>query len=425
MKFFELQKLLKEEFDIDHLADIARELGVSAQAVSNWKARNKVPYKYVQKIREKINKNPNTKNILLETNFNQNQVDELTTSNYNIMSFIKIFFSLVKHIWIIIITPIIFSVIMVIYVQFIAQPIYTSSAKIMSSSGGNLGGSAVDIAAKFGVDVGEARETQWAIPEIIKSRTLARNMLKRKFNTVKYGQQKTLFEILSGVEDKSIYNEKIIKNAVNSVIGMISIKKTGSYFSLSITGFERIFVRDFAVTLLEELDIHQRKYSSNRIGETRQFIEERISQTEKELHNVEEKLKRFRASNRRIQNSPALQLEQERQRREVQVLTGVFTSLKSQLETTKIEEVRESNYVIVLDPPEVPLYYSSPKKKQSVILACMVGIGLGFFIAFLKEMIERDKENYKEILHLKSQASNKIRELPIYKKIFLKKERII
>ena len=57
--------------------------------------------------------------------------------------------------------------------------------------------------------------------------------------------------------------------------------------------------------------------------------------------------------NRRIENSPALQLEQQRLNREVIVLTGVFTTLKQQLETTKIEEVKESDYVIILDPPEI------------------------------------------------------------------------
>ena len=54
MKFYELKKMLHEKLGIEHLADIARELGVSPQAVSNWKARNRVPYKYVSKIRNEI-----------------------------------------------------------------------------------------------------------------------------------------------------------------------------------------------------------------------------------------------------------------------------------------------------------------------------------------------------------------------------------
>ena len=54
MKFSELQQFLEENLGINHLADIARELGVSPQAVSNWKSRDRVPYKYVIQIREKF-----------------------------------------------------------------------------------------------------------------------------------------------------------------------------------------------------------------------------------------------------------------------------------------------------------------------------------------------------------------------------------
>ena len=58
-------------------------------------------------------------------------------------------------------------------------------------------------------------------------------------------------------------------------------------------------------------------------------------------------------TNRRIENSPALLLEQQRLQREVTVLIGVFTTLKQQLEkstnymtkatllNTLLQEVRE------------------------------------------------------------------------------------
>ena len=88
-------------------------------------------------------------------------------------------------------------------------------------------------------------------------------------------------------------------------------------------------------------------------------------------HGAEPRLEIMKNGNRRpdLENSPALQLEQQRLTRKIAVLTGVFTTLKQQLETTKIEEVKESNYVVVLDPPEAPLFSSKPKKKCMVILA--------------------------------------------------------
>ncbi len=46
------------------------------------------------------------------------------------------------------------------------------------------------------------------------------------------------------------------------------------------------------------------------------------------------------------------------------VLIGVFTALKQQLETAKIEEVKESDYVIILDTPYIPLYPDKPKRSE-------------------------------------------------------------
>ena len=80
--------------------------------------------------------------------------------------------------------------------------------------------------------------------------------------------------------------------------------------------------------------------------------------------------------NRRIENSPALQLAQQRLGREVTVLTGVFTTLKQQLETTKIEEVKESDYVIILDPPEIPLIRSKPQRKAMLLWQDLLGLEL-------------------------------------------------
>ena len=43
------------------MADIARELDVTPQVVSNWKSRNIVPYKYVRKVKGIIEDSSSTK----------------------------------------------------------------------------------------------------------------------------------------------------------------------------------------------------------------------------------------------------------------------------------------------------------------------------------------------------------------------------
>ena len=143
-------------------------------------------------------------------------------------------------------------------------------------------------------------------------------------------------------------------------------------------------------------------YNKTKTSETRQFIEERIVDTEEELQSAEEALKNFRDQNRRIENSPALLLEQQRFSREVSVLTGVFTTLKQQLETTKIAEVKYTDYVVVLDPPEAPFFPSGPKKKRMVVLAGVLGLGLGTLIGFLKEYAENNTHVQEKLGQAKS-----------------------
>ena len=53
---------------------------------------------------------------------------------------------------------------------------------------------------------------------------------------------------------------------------------------------------------------------------------------------------------------------------------------------------------MILDPPEVPLKRTSPKKKKSVMFAGIFGIGLGIGMAFIWEYVRIKKEEEKKII---------------------------
>jgi len=406
LHFAKLKKFFKDHYEIEHLADIARELDVSPQAISNWKARDRVPYKYISIVREKIkdinNFNDKDSKDYIKTvkpiEFNPGFVED------NSVSLLDITLIILKYLHITIIIALIFSIIMFFHVQFRLTPFYQSTAKIMSSSSSSSSQSATSgIAAQFGINIPFSESgPQWVYPEILTSRTIARSMLQRKFDTIKYGPQKTLFYILTDGNNTSLDNyDAPVKVAIKEVISMIQVDQNGSFYDLIVTANEPILARDITSALIEELDNHQRKYNKEKTSKTRQFIEDRIFETEKELNFTEEALKDFRDQNRRLENSPSLLLEQQRISREVAVLTGVFTTLKQQLETTKIEVVKESEYVIVLDPPEAPIERSGPNKKRMIIIAGFVGIGLGLLVSFileyLNQAIYQDKKKLNEI----------------------------
>ena len=316
---------------------------------------------------------------------------------------IDILLILARQIKVIIITPTIICTFAIIYVLLILKPVYTSTSKIMSSSTGGSLSQATGLAAQFGINIPTSKsETKWVYPEIIKSRTLSRSMLKRKFDTKEFGLQKTLLDILT-YDFKSSNNDLATLEvlAIDKFLGMLDANEDikTSIVSLSVTASDPLFALEINKTVIEELDTHQRKYNKAKTGDTKRFIKERIIDTEKELIAAEENLKIFRDRNRRIENSPALQLEQQRFEREVAVLTGVFTTLKQQFETTKIEEVKETDYVVVLDSPNLPIF--SSVSKRDIVIACgFIGIVLGVIFGFLIDYVDKSPKKEKEKLAL-------------------------
>ena len=83
------------------------------------------------------------------------------------------------------------------------------------------------LAAQFGINLSTNQsEPQWVYPEIIKSRTLMKAMLKRKFDTEKYGPNISLLQILTNFNKSSKHDINALEVlAVDNFIGMISLSE--------------------------------------------------------------------------------------------------------------------------------------------------------------------------------------------------------
>jgi uncharacterized protein involved in exopolysaccharide biosynthesis len=74
--------------------------------------------------------------------------------------------------------------------------------------------------------------------------------------------------------------------------------------------------------------------------------------------------------------------------------------------------VKESDYVVVLDLPEAPLKISKPNKRRMVILAGILGIGLGVVFAYVREFFANSEKEVKDkITEAKSLIIKNISEL--------------
>lgn len=302
-------------------------------------------------------------------------------------------FIFAENIRIIISIPFLFFTISIFYLFFFAEEEYTSTSKIMSSAGSNNVSAAAGIASQFGLQIPEAQDQiNWFYPDILRSNILAKALFKKNFDTIKYGKEKTLLEILNnGNQTIELNSNSAQVKAVNRFKKMVQVSENirTKIFTIEVSGAEPYFVYQLNKALIDELNKFQKNYNKSRLKEARKFIEERIKETGNELMQAEEDRKNFSVSNRRIENSPKLLMEHTRLSREIAVLTGVFTTLKQQYETTKIEELKNSSYVITVEDPNLPVVFSSPKKFRVLIF----GLFFGFFIAMVFIVLRRFIEN--------------------------------
>ena len=89
-----------------------------------------------------------------------------------------------------------------------------------------------------------------------------------------------------------------------------------------------------------------------------------------------------------LKNIPNIKIKMTRLQREVEATVSVYKMLLQQYETAKIDEVKESNSINILDEAIVPEIPIKPNKKLNVIIGFVLGGFLGIFIAFFKEFVK-------------------------------------
>jgi uncharacterized protein involved in exopolysaccharide biosynthesis len=97
---------------------------------------------------------------------------------------------------------------------------------------------------------------------------------------------------------------------------------------------------------------------------------------ERELHEAEDSLASFLRENRRFESSPELQFERDRRARRVSMQQEVYTSLAQALEQSKINEVRNTPVITILDSPFRPVRPDSKYLWLRVVLGILIGAGI-------------------------------------------------
>jgi uncharacterized protein involved in exopolysaccharide biosynthesis len=117
--------------------------------------------------------------------------------------------------------------------------------------------------------------------------------------------------------------------------------------------------------------------SSNR--EKEEFLQTRLVESSQSLHEVEDSLRAFLKSNRRL-DSPDLQFERRRLERYLAIEQELYLMLAREAKSVEIEAVNDLPRITIIDSPILPMRPSSPRRFFIAFIAFLVvGVLTSFY----------------------------------------------
>jgi uncharacterized protein involved in exopolysaccharide biosynthesis len=177
---------------------------------------------------------------------------------------------------------------------------------------------------------------------------------------------------------------------LGSRITAVAMLKTG-VVRVRVTAPNPELARQMTSFILDGLNRFNLVTRQSQAGAERRFMEGRLDEARSELRGAEDRLQGFLQRNREFRNSPELTFQQERLSREVQMRQQVYTSLAQAFEQARIEEVRDTPVITVVEAPEVPARPDRRGALRGTIVALFSGALIGALLAVILAALERER----------------------------------
>lgn len=283
---------------------------------------------------------------------------------------------------------------------------YTSTASFTPSSGGGQLSQLAGVVAQFGVNVPEAETNQSPAfyAQLIQSDDILKSAVESEYRIPASESTDTvaqdlvsIFELQTGERATDIA-EAVVKLRdrlsvrVDPSTGVVSVGVTTHLASLS---------KDLGKRLLDLLNDFNLDTRQTQAAAERRFLEGRVIAARADLRTVEDSLQAFLEHNRSYESSPRLTFDYDRLQRRVSLQQQVVTTLVQSLEQAKIDEVRNTPVITVVEPPEEPARpdrrYLLLKAVLAVILGLLVAVCWTFGLEWMRRARSEDSREYRDL----------------------------
>jgi uncharacterized protein involved in exopolysaccharide biosynthesis len=271
------------------------------------------------------------------------------------------------------------------------------------------------LAAQLGVQMGAAAaETPQLYADLLRSRRVLQTIAVTDYQFVDgdreyHGTVPELFELTADtprkLEEKTLgLLRESVSARTNYETGVIAYSVSMPWPALSEQVAEHLF-RELAAFNLES--------RRSRAAAEREFVEERLADARVQLRGAEDAVQTFLQANRSFQQAPRLVFEFERLQRTLTERQAVYTMLSQATEQARIEEVRDTPVLTLL---EMPAGSATPQGRGTVLrgilmflLGLIVALAWSYFSEYLRRSRERQAPELQEFLALRREALGGLR----------------
>ena len=273
-----------------------------------------------------------------------------------------------------------------VVMSFFVPRWYESGATLVLDPGqqASLGGAAgaggvLGLATQLGFGTGMGPTNPLFYEALLKSRSLQERVATAQFPLGAHGELEALERYWSGNPHPTARQHQ---RAVRKLARHFQTSATPRTLQVAfkVEGPSMLVAKlmaDTALAALNDLVIQIRR---QRATAERVFLEGRFQALGDSLQTHEDVLRRFYERNRNLA-SPELQFEESRLRREAERVQAVYAQVGSQLEQARIQEVRDTPALTVVDAPIAPVRKSAPLTILWALTAALLGAALALLVA--------------------------------------------
>lgn len=294
-------------------------------------------------------------------------------------------------------------------VLLIRHRTYSATAAFMPEARrpGGVGGALSGLALQFGVSLtgGESAENAAFYADLVRSTAVLNQLVETpfEFSTDTGTVKGTLVELYRSKGRTDALRRDYAVRQVSDAVSAVVVQRTG-VVRLTVQTPWPALSRDVGVRLLDLVNRFNLENRRSEAAAERRFTEQRVAEVRRDLREAENRMQDFLLRNRDYRNSPALAFEAERLTREIGMQQAIFTTLAQAYEQAKIDEVRDTPVITVVEPPLLPVRPDPRGLVKKTVLALFVGMVLAAMLAFALDGLGRQGDREGDLAELRSLA---------------------